>query len=79
MPSQYSSFTSSETYHIDLELSTAEADTLQDLFDLDDESGMEDWSGELDVTEMSGTFRHSLQAGLTFKVAVNGWHCQTIQ
>jgi hypothetical protein len=61
-----------KAHRVNFELATAEADTLYNLLDLDQESGMEDGSGELNVTEMSGTLCHALLTRLAFEVSVDG-------
>jgi hypothetical protein len=40
---------------------------------------VEDWSGKLDVTKVSRTFRHSFVAGGTFEGSVDGTQMRIVQ
>jgi hypothetical protein len=60
-----------ETYHVDFQLATVEAHTLENLLDFDHETRVEDGTGELNVSEMAGALGHALETGLTFEVSVD--------
>ena len=59
------------TNHVDLELSTTETDALEDLFDLDEETGVENRTSELNMTKVTGTFGHTLLTSLAFEVSID--------
>lgn len=61
------------TNQINLELAARKANTLENLFDLDHETGVKDGPSELDVAKVTWTFRHALETGLALKVAVDGY------
>lgn len=58
------------TYNISLELSAVIADTLENFLDLAEVADVEDWFGQVDVTEMSWTFLMTFTASLTLVVPV---------
>jgi hypothetical protein len=60
------------THLVHFELGAGKANTLEDLFHLDHEAVVENWTGELDVAEMAGTLCHALETRLALKVAVDG-------
>lgn len=60
-----------ETYHVDFQLAAVEAHTLENLLDLDHETSVEDGTGELNVSEMTGALGHALETRLTFEVSVD--------
>lgn len=60
------------THHVDLELSTAITNTLQDLLHLDNETLMKNRSSKFDMTKVTWTFGHAFETCLTFKIPVDG-------
>ena len=48
------------------------ADSLEDLLDLLDETGVEDRLGKLDVAKVASALGHVLLAGRTLELAVDG-------
>lgn len=60
------------TNHVDLELSTTETNTFENLFDLDEEPSVKDRTSKLNVTKMTRTFGHAFLTSLAFEVSVDG-------
>lgn len=55
------------------------ADHLEDLLDLLDETRMIDGLGKLDMTKVSGTLGHVLEAGGALELAVDGAKTRVVQ
>jgi len=80
------------TYHIRLELAAVDANTLQDLLDLDQKAwhvheqqrglknarrtNVEDGPSEFDVAKVTRTLGHAFTARLALEIAVDGAHAR---